>query len=139
MERAYGQVKKIKGEYAVVAIKRDSMCGGSCASCGMCNMKDTEITVKNTLSAKEGDFVFVEMKDSGLLAATLVYFVPCLIIVLGVILNSMLNLSGKTTVILIVCLTVLWYIILKIMEKNGPIKGKFGAEIISIESQKGDI
>lgn len=138
MEKAYGQVKKIKGEYASVSIKRDSMCGDSCASCGMCGNIETVITVKNSAGAKTGDKVFIEMKDSGLLAATLVYFVPCLIIILGVIINSMFSISGKMTVILVVAFIILWYIILKFMEKNGPVKGKFGAEIISIESQKGD-
>ena len=89
MEKVYGTVKRIKGDRAFVSIKRDSMCGDSCASCNLCAMKDTVLNVKNTKGAKVGDRVWVEMETGGLLAAFLVYGAPVIIILIGIIIASM--------------------------------------------------
>ena len=65
MEKVYGIVKEIKGEYASVSIKRDSMCSDNCASCGLCSMRETVVTVKNPLNAKAGQKVAVTMESGG--------------------------------------------------------------------------
>jgi positive regulator of sigma E activity len=88
MEKAYGIVKKTKGEYASVSIKRDSMCSDNCASCGLCSMKETVVTVKNSVNAQAGEKVVVTMESGGLLAAFLVYGMPVLLILFGLRRNS---------------------------------------------------
>ena len=139
MGKVYGTVKRIKGDRAFVSIKRDSMCGDSCASCNLCAMKDTVINVKNTACAKSGDRVWVEMESGGLLAAFLVYGAPIIIILIGVIISAMLSLEGGITALGIIAAVFLWYVVVKIAEKCGLMKGKYDAEIIGIDSMEGDV
>ncbi|MBO5452748.1 MAG: SoxR reducing system RseC family protein [Clostridia bacterium] len=139
MEKVYGTVKKVKNDRAFVSIKRDSMCGDSCASCNLCAMKDTVLNVKNTKGAKAGDRVWVEMETGGLLAAFLVYGAPVIIILLGIIIASMCKLQGGLTAIVIIAAVLVWYMAVKIAEKAGLMKGKYGAEITAIDSVEGDL
>ena len=139
MEKVYGTVNKIKGERAFVSIKRDSMCGDSCASCNLCAMKDTVLNVKNTMNASVGDRVWVQMDAGGLLAAFLVYGAPVIIILAAVVISSMVNLQGKLTALVTIGAVILWYILVKIAEKTGLLKEKYEAQIIAIDSVEGDV
>lgn len=64
---AIGIVEAIEKDKIRVKIPRKSACGENCASCGMCNMKDAEITVKNTVGAKTGDRVRLVASDGAFL------------------------------------------------------------------------
>ena len=138
MERIYGIVEKVNKDIAYVSVKRDSMCSDNCASCGLCSMKKTTLTVKNPIGAKPNDKVYVELKEGGLLAAFLVYGGPVLIILLGVIISSYLSYDEGLTALSILGGVVLWYIIVKICEIKGFTDNKYGAQIVSIDSLEGD-
>lgn len=139
MEKVYGTVNKTKGERAFVSIKRDSMCGDSCASCNLCGMKDTVLNVKNTVNASVGDRVWVQMDAGGLLAAFLVYGAPVIIILAAVVISSMVNLQGLFTALVTIGAVILWYSLVKIAEKTGLMKEKYEAQIIAIDSVEGDV
>ncbi len=139
MEKVYGTVNKVKGDRAYVSIKRDSMCGDSCASCNLCAMKDTVLNVKNPVNAAKGDRVWVQMEAGGLLAAFLVYGAPVIIILIGVILSSMLKMEGMLTTLVILGAVIIWYALVKLAEKRGFMKEKYDAQIIAIDSVEGDV
>ena len=63
MEQVIGKVIRVKkGGYAEVKLDRKSMCGESCAACGgLCGLHDSVIRAKNTLNAKENDWVEVSV------------------------------------------------------------------------------
>ena len=75
----YGKVQSVKGDYAVVTIERQDMCG-DCHACDMVHDKKTcTLTCVNTLKAQKGDEVKLELKESTFLKATyLLYGVPFL-------------------------------------------------------------
>ncbi|WP_425446016.1 SoxR reducing system RseC family protein [Dethiothermospora halolimnae] len=81
-----GYVSKIDGDKAQVDVRRVSSCGEKCASCGSsCNIPATRVTLKNTVDAKEGDFVEIEMETSYVIkSAYIVYAIPLILMILGI-------------------------------------------------------
>ncbi len=75
--REIGLVTSLKGEFASVRIGRHSACG-SCGKCGMTqNQKHVDFFVKNTLDAKPGDNVMLDIKEANTLKLSLVaYLIP---------------------------------------------------------------
>ena len=62
--KEFGTVIKLKGEFAQVRIGRNSACG-SCGKCGMTeNQKYIDLYTQNTLDAKVGDQVELEIHDT---------------------------------------------------------------------------
>lgn len=139
MEKVYGTVNKIRGDRAFVSIKRDSMCGDSCASCNLCAMKDTVLNVKNPVNAAVGDKVWIQMEAGGLLAAFLVYGAPVIIILTAVIISSIFKMREALTALVTVFAVVVWYVLVKIAENLGLMKEKYDAQIIAIDSVEGDV
>lgn len=77
MIEQYGRVVRLEGNRAVVAVKRESACGGNCGNCGGCKDSSLVVRVKNEKGAKTGDTVVLSMPAGRLLkAAFLVYLVP---------------------------------------------------------------
>jgi len=79
-----GVVSKLKGKYCTVEFDRRS----ACDECHMCSVtkdkKKVEIYVENTLGAKEGQFVEIEMGEKYVLtAAAIVYVIPIILIGIG--------------------------------------------------------
>lgn len=83
--REVGVVESTNGNLAVVSVKRNTACGGSCASCSAkCHLKANQITVGNKIGAMPGDVVEIEMKTSTVLkSAFKVYILPLLLFFLG--------------------------------------------------------
>jgi len=78
-----GYVKEVKSNgTAVVVFKRESACGGNCASCSGCAASELEAIVVNKIGASRGDYVTVksETKDV-LLSAFILYMVPVFIFI----------------------------------------------------------
>ena len=72
-----GVVVKIQDNFAVCRIGRNSACA-TCGKCGMTeNQKHVDFFVENTLSAKVGDAVQIEIPDANTAKlAFFAYFVP---------------------------------------------------------------
>lgn len=86
--KEYGVVLKLESKNAVVGIKRNS----ACSSCGACelgsNHSQMQLTLKNTVNAKPGDIVEIELPASQFLkASTILYLIPLMSLVLGIILG----------------------------------------------------
>ncbi len=82
-----GRVIAIEDGYAVVNIKRRSACG-SCKACemGKTGKDEINISVKNELGAVVGDDVRIEMQTPDILmAAFLVYMIPLLALLAGIL------------------------------------------------------
>ena len=85
--RETGIVKSVDGEFCTCVTKRKSACGENCASCkAACSSREHIFTAKNTIGAKEGDTVVIEMPAKDVLkSAFLVYIIPLVAFLLGFI------------------------------------------------------
>ena len=83
--RETGIVKSVDGEFCTCATRRKSACGDNCATCkAVCSSREHIFTAKNTIGAKIGDTVIIEMPTSSVLkSAFLVYILPLLAFLLG--------------------------------------------------------
>ncbi|WP_018247944.1 SoxR reducing system RseC family protein [Orenia marismortui] len=81
------------GNKAEVVIKKHSACG----KCGGCHeADDMKLVVENTLGAKIGDMVILEMKGSKLLNAALyIYLFPLIGLVVGYIVGVAIGLDSE--------------------------------------------
>jgi sigma-E factor negative regulatory protein RseC len=81
--RERGTVIEISGEQVRVSIKRHASCE-SCGACGLGGKNELTLLVANTLGAKVGDLVLLELPTAKLYqAALLVYTIPLLMLLLG--------------------------------------------------------
>ncbi len=80
-----GIVKSAEGEFCTCATIRKSACGENCATCkAACSSREHTFIAKNTIGAKEGDTVIIEMPTSSVLkSAFLVYILPLMAFLLG--------------------------------------------------------
>lgn len=77
-----GVVDALKGQNAIVNLTRSTACG----DCGACQMGkenlERQVEAFNSVGAKVGDFVTMEMEDGKVLkAAFMVYIIPLVILV----------------------------------------------------------
>lgn len=117
-----GKVLEIKDNIAKVEVRRESACGGNCASCGGCDVKAVCSDVNNDIGANVGDVVKVELATAKvMLAAMAVYIVPLLLLILA---------TAYIGFIYGVVFIVILFIILKEIDKN--LVGKFSGRITEI-------
>lgn len=85
-----GYVTSINGENALVSFKRKSGCGDHCASCkGACTVPSVFTEIRNTLGAKVGDQVKVEMKQNAYNKMILwVYVFPLIMLAVGIVVST---------------------------------------------------
>ena len=78
-----GYVKKTnENGTAVVVFKRESACGGNCASCSGCAASEIEAVALNQVGAVQGDYVTVESETKSVLfSAFVLYILPVLIFI----------------------------------------------------------
>lgn len=87
--REVGQVVQITGEYAVVNVKRKSMCG-SCCACELGSSKKPEVDIKGQklVDCKVGDYVYIEMSAPDMLrASAIAYGIPLLALLFGIVIS----------------------------------------------------
>lgn len=120
------EVTEVNGNDATVFIQRST----ACKDCGMCMVgkKNLEVYahVKNTLNAKVGDKVTVEMELKGVLSASMImYCVPLVAFVIGLLLgyniiSNLLTLPNDLTGFgLGIIFLALTYLVIKILDKKG--------------------
>ena len=95
MIQEIGFVEGLKGEYAFVRANRTASCE-RCASKGMCNIvEDTGhviVQALNTVGAKEGDTVRIELPEKSFLAASaLIYLFPIIALIIGGFIGGLLH------------------------------------------------
>ena len=80
-----GVVEHLFGEFADVAVMRETACGENCASCkGGCVPSGTIVRARNKAGAMEGETVVVEMENKRVLkAAFVVYIIPIILLIVG--------------------------------------------------------
>lgn len=135
-----GYVTKVYEDIAKVVVGRESACGGNCSSCGSsCNVQNIELEVKNTLKARPGDYVELDLKTGHVLkSAVVVYLFPLLMMIIGIILgiNSFksLNYSNYETYGFIIGLVFLGfsYILIKMLDKKIKDKNKLNIKMTRI-------
>ena len=83
-----GIITGLDGENAYVRFQRSSACGhcGACMTVGECEM---EVTLPNTLGAKAGDRIVVDLSPKRMVQASLLaYAVPLVLLIAGVLVGS---------------------------------------------------
>lgn len=82
--REKGRVVEVNGGNITIAIGKESACGGNCASCGGCGQKVRTAKAINSVNAKIGDVVEIELCERKILsAAFIVYILPLLLFLPG--------------------------------------------------------
>ena len=140
MEQVIGKVIRVKkGGYAEVKLDRKSMCGESCAACGgLCGLHDSVIRAKNTLNAKENDWVEVSVPTAkGMGALCIAYGVPLLYMIIIAVLMAMF-IPEKIGAILLIAGVVFWFVSLHFLEKKGAFGKRFEATVTKIMEDKNE-
>lgn len=133
--KAFGIVESVRGEGAVVTVKRDTACGDSCATCpSKCHQRNNKIIAKNPLGAKAGDKVTIEMKSSTVLkSAFLVYILPLIMLFAGYYGVDYLGYEERVSVLCGLILFSLTFLVLHIWDKHH--KERFSTTIVEIEEE----
>lgn len=96
-----GKVVNIQGDTATIIIKRNSMCGENCASCGACVQKAFKITCENTIGAKLHDSVLIETEDRYVIRdAFIAYILPVLFMIMAYLLLDRFLQNKAVTILL---------------------------------------
>ena len=126
------EVVKADKNVATIKIERKS----DCYACNACSFKNNANYVKlraiNTIGAKKGDSVVVEMESNNRLTASfLVYILPLIFAAIGLLIGSFFD---SEIWMFIICLTMLivGYIIISIIDKRLTNKKGFSPEIMQI-------
>jgi len=108
-------IVKTGGEWATVSILRASSCGENCAMCkGGCTPSETEIKARNTIDAKTGDRVVLEIDDkNGLKAVFLAYIVPLIAFLVSSVIFTLVGFSDGISLILGVLVMLLIYLLIR--------------------------
>lgn len=122
-----GIVVNVENDYMDILSTRESACGSDCSTCqAKCSeSKPFKLHVLNTIDAKPGDRVKIEMNSKAVLGyMTLVYGLPCLFFIVGVLVafivleNSIKNNVELYSFISGLVLMAISYIIIKSIDKK---------------------
>ena len=124
---------------AVVSVSKKD----ECSKCGMClfppSARSVEFNAENSVGAKVGDTVLIDVKDEGKLTALiLVFLVPILLILVSSLIAEFVIKSEMWMLYLSLISLVGWFCILPQIDKILKKKRKFTTEIISITKTKGE-
>ncbi len=131
------KVKSVDNDLTTVYLEKKD----ECSKCGMClfpaNAKGVTMNAKNTVNAREGDDVIIEIKDDGkLLGIFLAFIVPLILIGLSFLVNWLFIKNEIYTLIIAVISIVIWYVVLSFIDKKLKKNDKYGAEIITVLKTK---
>ncbi len=135
-----GTVKALRGNNAEVEIKRNSACG----DCGACHVsKDQSVmltTAKNSVNAKSGETVEVEMQFANVfVAAFIMYGIPLFAFILGscvaYYLVDALSIGWDqvlTSFLTGISLTAATYLVIRNFDRQGRFNSKYQPVIIAV-------
>ena len=121
------RVVSVDKDIAKVEIQRVSACGDNCGNCkGGCTSTKTFVEVDNSLKAKAGQYVKIEMKTNTFMkVVALSYIFPLIMLITGVILGTTLydatrlNLPQELFAIMIgLLLMTVAYFILRLLDRR---------------------
>jgi sigma-E factor negative regulatory protein RseC len=131
----FGTVIKLKGEFAQVRIGRNSACG-SCGKCGMTeNQKYVDFYTQNTLEAKVGDQVELEIHDTNTSQLALVGYILPLIPALILLFVALTFLNELWATLLFFVGYALGFIIVGLIDKAKKHKWMASPTMIQIIKQ----
>ena len=108
--------------------------GSACAHCGACltvGESEMEISLPNTLGAKVGDHVVVDLSPKRVVQASLLaYAVPLVLLIGGVLLGSQIADWAGLVLGIAACLS--GYLILRVVEKRTKDKNSFRPRMVRI-------
>ncbi len=118
--REEGFVKSVTGDMCEVAVKRKTACGENCASCkGACSAPEQICAAKNTIGAREGDRVCIEISTSTvLISAFLLYILPVFVFLTVFVAASENGSSGTASALFAVVAAVLVFICVMIYDRK---------------------
>lgn len=128
-----GTVKEIKGEYAVVSVKRQSACD-SCHAKGYCIecKKTMDALALNEAGAQTGDTVELESPTGTVLGyAALVFLLP-VVIAIGSFLVFSLYFSQTVSLLASLCFFVLTFVFIYFYFNSKKVKEKNTVKIVKI-------
>ncbi|WP_303870577.1 SoxR reducing system RseC family protein [Acetobacterium wieringae] len=135
-----GTIRSLRGNNAEVEIKRNSACG----DCGACHIsKDQSVmltTAKNSIKAKIGETVEVEMQFANVfVAAFIMYGIPLVAFILGSSMTYYLIGSLKlgwdqvlSSFFVGVCLTAISYLVIRHVDRRGRFNSKYQPIIVAV-------
>lgn len=125
-----GVVVRLDNGQATVRFERGKMCA-HCGACVSVGEKELELTVENTLGAAIGERVTVSLAPKRIVQASLLaYAIPLALLVAGVWLGSLRSDVAALVCGLIGCAA--GYLVLRLMESRGGIRGKFQPRMTEI-------
>ena len=128
--RETGTVKSVEGDFCQVVVTRQSACGENCASCkGGCKLQNQICNAKNSVGAKAGDKVIIEMDTKKVLkSALLVYILP--IIVFFTVYFLLYNLLESTRILGAILAMVTVFVLLFFHDRRH--KSDFISQVVKI-------
>jgi sigma-E factor negative regulatory protein RseC len=130
-----GVVNKVYNNIAQVQIKRTTACGGKCGECGGCEVTSQKVEALNTVGAKVGQVVQMEMNDTQILfAAFLVYIIPLVMLFIGYLAGYSVFSSEFAAGVSGVLLLIISFLVLRKMDKKLARSGKYQIKITKILS-----
>jgi sigma-E factor negative regulatory protein RseC len=108
-----------------------------CSKCGMClfpkGADGAYFHAENTLGAKEGDIVQIELGSNGnLIGAILVFLVPLILIGLSALITYLIIKNEIYMLVLGVGSVVVWFVILALIDKKIGKSKTFSPKLIKI-------
>ncbi|NLY43640.1 MAG: SoxR reducing system RseC family protein [Clostridiaceae bacterium] len=133
--RQIGLVCEVDKDMAKVQIKRATACGGKCGECNGCETTSQQVIALNTVGAKVGEIVQMEMDDGKVLfAAFLVYGMPLILLFIGYAIGYFLWSSELAGGLIGSMMMIGSFFVIKKMDKGFARKGKYTIVITKILS-----
>ena len=125
-----GLVTAVAGGNVQIHFLRSSACG-HCGACLAVGDSEMEITLPNTLGAKEGDRVAVDLSPKRVVQASLLaYAVPLVLLIAGVLIGS--RIADWAGLALGVGACGIGYLILRIVDRQSAKKHSFQPRMMRI-------
>ncbi len=129
-----GKVLEVADGYALVQFQRTKACG-NCNACMSLGDGMAAVRIRNTLDARPGDQVHIQLHANSFLKATAIaYGVPLLGLLVGVILGALI--SDIAAICMGLGFAALAFVLLKLLEKKFSRMQELKPRMITIENTR---
>ncbi len=131
--RTVGTVTEINGGMAKCAFKRSKACG-DCHACVSFGTDEAETELENTLGAKVGDRVSIELHQGSVFkAGFILYGVPLIALLAGVLVGSFI--SDLFTALFGIGFAAIALVVIRLLEPKFRKMGEFAPRMIEIVAE----